>query len=368
MLNPIRVIAYYLPQFHPIPENDIWWGKGFTEWTTVAKAKPFFRGHEQPKIPADLGFYDLRLPCVREEQARLARDAGIEGFCYWHYYFGNGKQLLETPFTEVLSSGKPDFPFCLGWANHSWYAKDWSQSGSHKLLIEQGYGGTEDNRKHFELMKSAFADQRYIRVNGKPLFLIFDIERHAAISQFLKEWNAWMAESGIASQFYFVATIRDETQYLRALSLGFDAVTFDVKNRFYSKKRHPLLRKMLNRVQRHGTHRPTVIPYAKAIRSLSNEAFDSMESVIPFILPNWDHSPRSGIHSVVLQDSSPKLFKEHLEKVFCIARKKANKLVFLKSWNEWGEGNYMEPDIKWGTQYLEVLAKSLGEHSGGQAK
>ena len=126
-----RIIGLYLPQYHPIPENDEWWGKGFTEWTNVAQARPQFRGHYQPRIPADLGFYDLRLPEVREQQAELAREAGLEGFCYYHYWFGNGKQLLERPFNEVLSSGKPDFPFCLCWANHDWTNKTWKKGNSH---------------------------------------------------------------------------------------------------------------------------------------------------------------------------------------------------------------------------------------------
>ena len=169
-MNPPRLIAYYLPQYHPIPENDAWWGNGFTEWTNVAKAKPLFRGHYQPHIPADLGFYDLRVPEVREAQAALAREAGIEGFCYWHYWFG-GKRLLERPFDEVLASGKPDFPFCLAWANASWtgiwYGAD------DRILQEQTYPGLEDHRAHFEALLPAFKDPRYIRVDGKPLFMIF---------------------------------------------------------------------------------------------------------------------------------------------------------------------------------------------------
>lgn len=122
-----RVIALYLPQYHPVAENDKYWGKGFTEWTNVAKAKPLFKGHDQPRIPADLGFYDLRLPQVRKEQAELAKEAGIEGFCYWHYWFGNGKEVLQMPFDEVVKSGEPDFPFCLGWANHDWTTKTWEK-------------------------------------------------------------------------------------------------------------------------------------------------------------------------------------------------------------------------------------------------
>ena len=118
--NKIRVLAFYLPQFHPIPENDKWYGKGFTEWTNVGKAKPLFRGHYQPRVPADLGYYDLRVPETRQAQADMAREYGVEAFCYWHYWFGNGRRLLERPFNEVLESGKPDFPFCLAWANHSW--------------------------------------------------------------------------------------------------------------------------------------------------------------------------------------------------------------------------------------------------------
>src|SRR5574344_483297 len=143
--NKARVLAFYLPQFHPTPENDAWWGKGFTEWTNVGNAKPLFRGHYQPQVPADLGYYDLRVPETRVAQADMAREYGVEGFCYWHYWFGNGRRLLDRPFTEVLESGNPDFPFCLAWANHSWYKKLWDPKapGKDTLLIEQKYSGVE---------------------------------------------------------------------------------------------------------------------------------------------------------------------------------------------------------------------------------
>ena len=176
MKSKVRVIAFYLPQFHPIPENDMWWGKGFTEWTNVGKAKPLFRGHYQPRVPADLGYYDLRLPEIREAQADLAREAGIEGFCYWHYWFGNGKQLLERPFNEVLESGNPDFPFCLGWANHTWKTSTWTQKNGARadnIIVEQLYPGREDYKMHFNYVLKAFKDPRYIKVAGKPLFVVF---------------------------------------------------------------------------------------------------------------------------------------------------------------------------------------------------
>ena len=172
MENQMKIIAYYLPQFHPFKQNDEWWGEGFTEWTNVAKAKPLFKGHYQPKIPSILGFYDLRLPETREKQVQLAKEAGIYGFCYWHYWF-NGTELMERPFKEILNSGKPDFPFCLGWANESWMAKLWSKNGvTGKTLIAQTYSD-EDDVKHFEAYKQAFQDNRYIRIKGKPFFLIY---------------------------------------------------------------------------------------------------------------------------------------------------------------------------------------------------
>ena len=167
-----RVLAFYLPQFHPIPENDQWWGKGFTEWTNVGKAKRLFPGHYQPRVPADLGYYDLRVPETREAQANLAREYGIEGFVYWHYWFGNGKQLLERPFNEVLESGKPDFPFALAWANESWKGF-WHGLEDRNTLIEQIYPGKEDYVAHFNVVLPAFKDKRYIRCNGRPVFFIY---------------------------------------------------------------------------------------------------------------------------------------------------------------------------------------------------
>lgn len=189
MEESAKIIAFYLPQFHPIKENDEWWGKGFTEWHNVVKAKPLFRGHYQPKLPGDLGFYDLRLPETREAQAQLAKEAGVYGFCYWHYWFGNGRRLLERPFNEVVASGKPDFPFCLAWANHSWYAKTWDPNKKDKLLIEQLYPGAEDNEKHFYELLAAFKDDRYIKVDDKPLFAIFKPLQVDNVSAFIEQWQ-----------------------------------------------------------------------------------------------------------------------------------------------------------------------------------
>src|SRR5215471_9126155 len=187
-----RLIAFYLPQFHPIPENDAWWGKGFTEWTNVARARPVFRGHYQPHMPADLGFYDLRLPEVRQAQADLAREYGIHGFCYYHYWFG-GKRLLQYPFDRVLTSGKPDFPFCLCWANEPW-TRAWD-GREQDILQPQSYS-EEDDRRHIVSLLPAVLDERAIRVEGKPLFLVYQARELPDPAQTVEVWQEVAREAG----------------------------------------------------------------------------------------------------------------------------------------------------------------------------
>src|SRR4030066_949188 len=189
-----RVIALYLPQYPPIPENDEWWGRGFTEWTNTAKARTLFRGHYQPHVPADLGFYDLRVPETRIAQAEMAKEYGIEAFCYYHYWFA-GKSLLERPFAEVLESGKPDFPFCLCWANQTWTGI-W-HGAPNRILIEQTYPGMEDHRRHFEALLPAFCDKRYLKVAGKPLFAIYNPMELPATPRVLELWRGLAANAGL---------------------------------------------------------------------------------------------------------------------------------------------------------------------------
>lgn len=357
------IIAYYLPQYHPIPENDEWWGKGFTEWTNVAKAKPLFKGHYQPKIPADLGFYDLRVPEVREQQAELAREAGVDGFCYWHYWFGNGKQLLERPFKEVVESGKPDFPFCLGWANESWEAKVWNKNGvkTRKILIEQTYPGEEDTEKHFYSLLNAFKDSRYIRINNRPIFHIYLPLKHPNIKSFITKWNYLARKEHIADSFYFIAGATKEN-YAIMPSLGFDSVIINMAERInehYSSKK--ITYRIFHRLYRTFFHKPILTTYKQCIKHLWDDTIDTKEFVIPSLLPNWDHSPRSVVLFSILNDCHPYLFKKHCIQVLSGIKAKKNKLVFLKSWNEWGEGNYMEPDLKYGKGYIKALAAAKKE-------
>lgn len=357
-----RVIALYLPQYHPFPENDEWWGKGFTEWTSVGRAKPLFKGHYQPRVPADLGYYDLRLPIVREQQAELAREAGIEGFCYWHYWFGNGKQLMAEIINEVIATGKPDFPFMLGWANHSWYAKNWNTNdtkGKDRLLIEQTFPGDDDIRKHYEYARIAFKDPRYIKEGNKPLFMIYIAK--AIPDNMISLWNKWAKEDGFDG-IYFLGNIpanEDEKDYI---AKGFSAViknrTPTVINKRFENKASFLWAKFMSHVFGIPDRK---VSYLKASKYFIDESEDISNEIIPNIIPGFDHSPRSGKYGLIIDGSTPSLFYKHCKRVLDLVSKKDNKFVMLRSWNEWGEGNYMEPDIVYGKQYIEALRKAIDE-------
>ena len=377
-----RVIAYYLPQFHPIPENDEAWGKGFTEWTNVASAKPQFKGHYQPRIPADLGFYDLRLSEVREQQARMAKEAGIEGFCYWHYWFGNNKRLLERPFQEVLNSGKPDFPFCLAWANHDWTTKTWKNNGKPAMIAKQLYSGEEDYRQHFYTVLPAFKDHRYITVDGKPLFAIFDPYSFKDIRNFIEVWRDLAKENGLKG-IHFIAICNNTSTmkrlaegsikrvlpntkssaevYKEMLSLGFDGLNSFGKSRGEMLALGRIRRTVRFLLQKNISWFPPLkYDYAKVTKHFFAPE-DRWDNVYPTIMPQWDRTPRAGKHEGIYINSTPENFKKHIEEALEVINDKPNehKILFLRSWNEWGEGNYVEPDLKYGHKFLEAIKASV---------
>lgn len=348
-----RLLAFYLPQYHPIKENDEWWGKGFTEWVTVAQARPLFEGHDQPKIPEELGFYDLRLEETRIAQAELAREHGVEAFCYWHYWLGSGKRLLERPFDEVLNSGKPDFPFCLAWANHSW--KGVFFGANKRCLVEQTYPGKEDYLAHFNYVLKAFKDPRYVRVHNKPIFYIYRPLDIPNCLEFTNYWRELAKENGLEG-IHFVGegiNLKDKEKY------GLDAVTYSNHrrielgsyNRFliHSKR---LLMKFSNKLK--------MYEYKDALKLFFKDG-KIKENEYPMIIPGWDTTARLGKDATILHNSTPELFKEHvkegMEKSTHI--KYEENIFFVKSWNEWAEGNYLEPDRKYGRQYLEALKSEI---------
>lgn len=357
MENNIKVLAFYLPQYHPIPENDKWYGRGFTEWTNVGKAKPLFRGHYQPQVPADLGYYDLRVPETRLAQAELAREYGVTGFCYWHYWFGNGRRLLERPFNEVLRSGEPDFPFCLGWANHSWKGI-YNGVKTKESLIEQEYGGIEDYERHFYDVLPAFQDSRYVRIDGKPFFLIFSPLEIPDSKAFIDLWQELAIKNGLKG-IHFVAHTYRPDDIEKLLSLGYDAVNV-VRLFEYQRIGLSLFRMALNKINREIFKHGFWCQYKDAMKYFSGDE-DRWENVYPTIVPNWDHSPRTGKFGGILKNSTPELFQKHVEKTISYVQDKSSehRVVILKSWNEWAEGNYMEPDLKHGRGYLEALKRAL---------
>lgn len=353
----IRPIAYYLPQFHPIPENDQAWGKGFTEWTNVKKAKPLFRGHHQPFVPTELGYYDLTDADVREKQAALAKAYGIEGFCYWHYWMGNGKRLLELPFNEVVNTGKPDFPFCLCWANHTW-SKRWA-GGEREIIVEQVYPGEGDHIAHFYALLKAFKDKRYIKVHGKLLFVIFGTKHIPDVKSFMQLWQNLAIKEGL-SGFHFVGIGVEQEE----LSLfGVDAFTRLLP--------HPIIAKLPSSFLDKITYRITGSSWANTIGSMfgrltkySYKAFVKRaimepvsENEYPVVLPNWDYTPRNRQNGFVLHGSSPKLFAWFLRETKKKIRNRhpEEKIIFIKAWNEWAEGNFLEPEIRYGRGYLEAI-------------
>lgn len=326
------------------------------------KAKPLFRGHYQPRVPADLGYYDLRLPETRIAQAKMAKEYGIDGFCYWHYWFGHGKRLLELPFNEVLQSGEPDFPFCLGWANHSWEDKQFNLEGTSKMLIEQLYPGKNDYILHFNSLLAAFLDKRYIRVDDKPVFYVHSPYRIPDISLLFETWQQLAKENGLKG-IHFVANAYDIKDIDIFKKMGFDAINtarmfhiFKKENSFFTALKSKIGKILLNKGQ--------VVAYEKAAKFFLGKE-DAAEDVYPSIFPNWDHSPRSGRKGHILHNSHPEKFKKHVREVLQMVKQKSkeHQVIFLRSWNEWAEGNYMEPDLKFGKGYLQALKEAREEEN-----
>jgi len=370
----MKALAYYLPQFYPIPENNEWWEPGFTEWTNVTKAKPFFEGHNQPRFPADLGYYDLRVPETRIGQAELARAFGIHGFCYYNYWFGKGRKILQRPSEEMLASGSPDFPFCFCWANESWKGI-WHGLGNQDVLIEQTYPGSHDFEAYFEYLLRFFRDPRYIKVDGRPVFQVYKVAEIPDLPLFVSTFRACAANAGLPG-IYLIGGVPPTQLDWNPRMHGFDAVTGSEFSTLRYWKRNSIrpvsqpfhhfwdrLKSKFFPESKDFSQRtsPVVIEYEAAIKELiTEENFDY--PYFPVLIHDWDNSPRATSRSLIFKNSTPELFRNHLrkgiEKVSNLAEEE--RFVFLKSWNEWGEGNALEPDKKWGKAYLHVIKEELG--------
>jgi lipopolysaccharide biosynthesis protein len=353
----VRAVAFYLPQFHPIPENDEWWGRGFTEWHNVTRAAPLFRGHYQPHLPADLGFYDLRLAETRELQAQLARAHGIHGFCYWHYWF-EGRRLLQRPFDDVLVSGKPELPFCLAWANESWSRRWLGEEMA--VLAEQTYSASDD-LGHARWLLSALADARAIRVHGRPLFLIYrprhlpdprrttDVIRHECVRAGLPDPYLVGIDAHCPGtdcrEIGFDGTLRFEPQ-LGLLPLALD------DGPSWARLRRNLGAGVPSRELK-------IYDYVEARRLMNARRLE--HPYFPTVFVGWDNTPRRGRAGVIVTGNTPERFGRALEEAVETVTSRApdEHLIFVNAWNEWAEGNHLEPDQKTGLAYLERLRETF---------
>lgn len=350
-----RVIAVHLPQYHPFPENDEWWGKGFTEWTNVTKARPLFPGHRQPNLPADLGFYDLRLPEAREEQATLARQYGVEAFCFYHYWFGNGRRLLHRPLDEIRASGKPDFPFMLCWANQTWTGIWHGAPG--RVLIEQQYPGLADFEEHFRLVEQFFVDPRYLRVDGKPVFMVYRPNELPNAREFSDHWRKLAERAGLPG-LYLLGEHRAQWDFK---SNGFDGCVvtrLPPKRREWVSWQSPIKKLQNKALDILGI--PSIHGY-EGLRDYIIPDYTKIDGYYPCAIPNWDNTPRSGHSGMMFLGSTPTRFGQQLERALGMLeeRNENDRFLFVKSWNEWGEGNYLEPDRRHGHAYLDALRSAL---------
>lgn len=368
MLNKQRLICFYLPQYHPIKENDEWWGKGFTEWINVAKSKPRFKSHYQPHIPADLSFYDLRLEETRVQQAKLALSYGISGFCYYHYWF-NGKMLLERPLNDFLQSGTPDFPFCLCWANENW-TRAWDGL-DREVLIQQNYT-EEDSLAHIKWFLNCFRDSRYILVNGKPLLLIFRIDNIPNIEQMMKLWRNEAIKNGFdglyicAMKTGFVDITEEEMS-----QMGFDAlvdfhpnrndfpsprtfksIVYEASRKYFPNKLYQWLK--------HNVESNKIVNYHQYVSKLKQKRWPTDYRLFPCVMPSWDNSARRK-SATIIQNNDPEIYGDWLNNsIERVAQYSPDEqLVFINAWNEWAEGCHLEPDQKFGHEFLQITKKCI---------
>lgn len=373
----VKIIPFYLPQFHMIPENDEWWGEGFTEWTNVKKAKPLFEGHDQPKIPLNHNYYNLLEDEVKIGQAKLAKEYGIFGFCYYHYWFKGGRQLLEKPAEQMLKNKEIDIPFCFCWANENW-SKNWD-GGNREVIMEQDYGSREDWEKHFQYFVQFFRDERYITVHGKPLLVIYKPEQITDLQQMVAYFRKRAKEEGfpgLCCAFQFPMYYAD--MYYRNDIFDYRIGFEPVYSRNVEKLGHPgtakkveLLRKILGenavsayRRFRQGKSGGNWVKPQNLSMYFYDETWEKIlnnqwtEEFLPGAFVDWDNTPRNK-HGVMYEGFSIEKFGEYMKRLVERAEEEKRPMIFINAWNEWGEGAFLEPDEKYRYQKLEAIKRAI---------
>jgi lipopolysaccharide biosynthesis protein len=350
-ISDVKLIAFYLPQFHTIPENDAWWGKGFTEWTNVTKAKPLFDGHYQPHLPTDLGFYDLRIQSVRREQIRMAKEYGIEGFCY-HYYWFSGKRLLHQPLDDMLADPGSDIPFCLCWANENW-TRRWD-GAEREVLIAQRYL-PEDALEFIKSVAPFLCDPRYIRSKGNPLLIVYCPQRLPEPQKTVAVWREHCRSIGLGEIHICAALTYGNEDYAQ---YGFDSgVEFPPHN-------NSTCVNVAASIPFHDAFSGNVIEFPDIARTYLQRRYEN-SNVFRTVTPSWDNTARTGNRAVIIIGGTPENYEFWLAEAIRHTRNDfpdEERFVFINAWNEWAEGCHLEPDRRFQRRFLEATkAAKLGE-------
>lgn len=366
-----KVIAFYLPQYHTIPENDMSYGKGFTEWTNVKKANPLFENHNQPRIPEKNNYYNLLDINVMIKQAELAKKYGIYGFCYYHYWFKNGKKLLEKPLEAMLKDKRVDIPFMLCWANENWTRK-WD-GGNNEIIVEQNYGDYDDLKKHIDYLCEFFRDERYIKMDGKPVFIIYKPEIIPNIRKVVGLIRKRVKENGfngivIMSQYpdYFFACKKSDLldyhiQFEPKFIQDYEVEKLNLKRRkvkhfMLSHNMNYLYQILLQKYQKEKKKELVHRDYDNDWQEIINYPVDDKRTVAGAFV-DWDNTPRNKM-GLVYDNATPEkfcyFFKQLVTKV---DKEYALDYIFINAWNEWAEGAYLEPDEKNHYEYLEAIKR-----------
>lgn len=378
-----KVIALYLPQFHRIPENDEWWGDGFTEWTNTRKAVPLFEGHYQPKIPLGNNYYDLSDVLVMQRQAQMAKEYGIYGFCYYHYWFRGGKKLLEKPLENMLKDKLVDIPFCLCWANENW-SRNWD-GGNSEILMQQKYGSVKEWEKHFQYLLNFFKDERYITYDGKPLLLIYKPEEIVELKKMMDYWQLRAMEEGFKgliiirqypesyfehscdeSRIDYTVKFQPITTFMKKYEstskrTAVGSIKGVVKKLFMKFHLYSLIKKLRDGIRKTNQESLRVYDYDEIwSQILNHQPYE--KKLINGAFVTWDNTARKS-NGIVVKEDNPKKFEYYMGKL--LKRESAMNIIILNAWNEWAEGAYLEPDEKYGYEYLEALKKAINGVGNG---
>lgn len=355
-----KVIAFYLPQFHTIPENDKWWGEGFTEWTNVKKAKPLFRQHNQPRIPYNNNYYLLDKKSSIQWQADVMNEYGVDGLCFYHYWF-SGKKLLHTPLDLLLSNPEIKMPFCLSWANEPW-TRAWD-GGDKEVLMPQSYGGEPEWKSHFDFLLGAFKDPRYICVDNKPVFLIYRAASIPMLDAMLEYWRKLALDNGLEGiHFVMMNTVFKDSRDAHCFDATVDFEPMYTIGHHLSKMtryRRSIsirIRRMMNRVISQRRSPEDQISYKYIWNRILKRPL--LDHCYAGAFVDWDNTPRKAERGLVMHGAGPEQFGYYFKKQYRRCCDNNVPFIFINAWNEWAEGTYLEPDARHGYKYLEAIKKA----------